>query len=498
MICKPICVVLLIMPMVIGMPNLQAGDDDEFAASALKAVNDIEWAEMSVTVVDPDGQPVVGAKVRPRALRAGNGHGWWGKDNYGAPQKTFTDADGNANVVFPKSVKDFERHRVVQVSLFISHADFCTKSAHVDVPTPPNVPQVTLERGFRLRVAGVAPGSDRPLPHCHVMLENAETDEDEFVQAEDGWLKSIPVGAGGRWFRVIHTPPGEAPQFSKPIAWNPDDPASREVTIEVRPGVRVVGTISKDVERPIERGHVVVWCGSPSHQQPANQQQRHQPIWWIDTVPVEADGTFEFSSLPSGYMAQFYAIANDWISAQPTDEAFETCCKWFGEQNRQRHNFFRNGQILRLAGRETQITIEMELAGRVKVKCVDPQGHPLRRVHVSSWPNQHMIGGGSTVFCTARSSLDRLLGDRDFDWATRNPFGAETDENGEALIRNLPAGQQSLHAGNEFWICPPEQKVNSDPEKITEITLKLQSAATDNKESLIEKAKKLLEKFNSQ
>jgi hypothetical protein len=433
--------------------------------------------------------------VRPWALRAGNGHGWWGKDNYGAPQKTYTDTDGKTDVVFPKSVKHFERHPVVSVSLFISHVDFCTTSAHVDVPAPPNVPEVSLQRGYRLRVAGVTPGNDQPLGHCHVMLENSETDETEFVLAEDGWLQSIPIREDRRWFRVIHTPPGEPPQFSKPVAWNIDDPESREARVEVRPGVRVVGTISKEVERPIRRGHVVVWCGSPAHGQPENPQQRHQPIWWIDTVPVDADGTFEFSSLPNGYMAQFYAMANDSISAQPTDESYETCCKWFGEQNRQRNDVFRGGQILRLAGSETKITLEMEPAGCAKIKCVDPQGQPLRRVHVSSWPNQYMVGGGSTVFCTPQSSLDRLLGVRDFDWAKQNPFGAETDVNGEAMIRNLPAGQQSLYAGNEFWISRQNESVNSNPEKITEITLRLHSVDTQEEEGLIDKAKKLLETF---
>jgi hypothetical protein len=294
---------------------------------------------------------------------------------------------------------------------------------------------------------------------------------------------------------VIRAPVGAPAEFSKPQAWDPDDPASQEARVEVRPGVRVTGKISDDVPRPIDRGQIVVWCGSPVRQDAGNNQRHARSIWWIDTVPVNKDGTFEFPSLPSGYLAQFYAIANDSISSQPTDQAYETCCNWFAEQNRQRHATFRYGQILRLAGTTTQITIEMEPAGQVRVKCVDPNGRPLPRISVSSWPNQYMVGGGSTIFCTRQSSLEHLRNKSQVYWSHESFFTVESDADGVALMRNLPEGQQSLVAGNAIWRTGQEHRVKSDPKNVTEFKITMRRVAEEIEDPVIEKAKKWLEKL---
>ena len=459
-----------------GWQWVRADDEDESAVSALRAVNNIAWSKMTVRVVDSEGEPIEGAIVRPWALRAGGGHGRWNEEAYGAPQRTTTNATGETDVVYPHSITWSETHTVVQVSLIVSHREFCTKNAHVDLRTgdPPEVRRVTLDRGVRLRIAGVEPGSDRPLSHCHVLLEGVETGEPEFVPEADGWMQSIPVRENRRWFRVVRTPPGEPPQFSKPMAWTPDDPSSRELRAEVRPGVRVLGKLSDAVPRPIVRGHVVAWCGSPSRRDADAGQERTEPIWWIETVPIREDGSFEFPSLPSGYLAQIYALANDSISSQPSDEAYKTCCEWFAVKDRERTEHFRHGQILRLAGNKSQITLDMEPAGQARVKCVDATGRPLARVQVSSWPNQYMVGGGSTIFCTHQSSLDQLRGTQRTDWWRDNPFSVETDANGEGVIRNLPKGDQSIHAGNDRWVSKQEQKFESTPGKTTTLIMALE------------------------
>lgn len=478
MIRIPLFVIAVLINQCVGGQWVCADEEDESAVSALTAQNDIAWSKMVVKVVDADGKPVEGAIVRPWALQAGNGHGLWTEDDYGSPQRKTTDATGQAEVVFPQSSKWRDSPPVVSVSVFVSHDEFCTKNAHVDVPKgdPPHVPTVTMERGVRLRIAGVATGSDRPLSHCHVLLEGSETGEPEFVTEADGWLRSIPVHESRKWFRVVRVPPGEPPQFSRAMAWTPDDPASREVRAEVRPGVRVVGKVSETVPRPITRGHVVVWCGSPSRRDEVAGKALPEPIWWIETVPIREDGSFEFPSLPSGYLAQIYALANDAISSQPSDAAYKVCCDWFAAEDRvrERSHFFRYGQVLRLVGAKLPITLDMEPAGQVRVKCVDATGRPLPRIHVSAWPNQYMVGGGSTVFCTRQSSLDGLRGTQPGDWSRDNPFSAETDANGEALIRNLPQGHQSFFAGNDRWRSIQECGAESKLDETRSITVPME------------------------
>jgi hypothetical protein len=307
------------------------------------------------------------------------------------------------------------------------------------------------------------------------LIEDSEVGDTEFVREADGWLKSHPIRNHRRWFRVVCTPPGEPVQFSRQIAWDPDDPASHQIKVEVRPGVRVKGKISDEVPRPIKWGHVVAWCGSPGHEDAVNVRGRREPIWWIDWTEVKEDGTFEFTSLPSGYLAQVFAIANDWISAPPTDEAFETCAKWFSKKNEQRNEFFRLGQIQRLAGIQSSMTIEMEKSGQARIKCVDPDGRPLRRISVYSWPNQYTVAGGSSVFCRRASSLDSILGRGEgYDWAKSSPYSAVTNDDGEAVIRNLPEGKQPLSAGGSNWVLQQTENVEVDLEKTAEITLTLQ------------------------
>jgi hypothetical protein len=408
-----------------------AGDETSSVASALRAVNDIPWSQMTVKIVDTAGVPIPNAIVRPWALRAGKGHGVWQETMFGSPPRSKTDAQGEAVVTYPVSVDWGEPHPVVQVSMIVVHDDYCSTNSHVDIPKddPPSIPQLILEPGVQIRVAGVEPGGDQPLSDCHLLIENSETAEPEFKREPAGWLRSTHI--------------------------------------------RLSGTLSDAVPRPILRGHVVAWCGSPNRNHADGQPQDSRPIWWIDSAPIREDGTFVFSSLPSGYLVQLYALANDSISSQPSDAAFETCCKWFGVKDRQRIPSFRGGQILRLSGGESRITLEMETAGQVRVKCVDDGDRGLPGVLVSAWPNQFIVGAGSTVFCMRNSTLDQLRDGVKIDMERGNPFAVKTNANGEAVITNLPAGRQSLYAANEHWKCTEEIEIESRPAETATFTITL-------------------------
>lgn len=450
-------------------------DEEEFVASALRPANGITWRTMTVKVVDAQGVAIEGATVRPWALRAGNGHGGW-NSGIGAPRETVCDSSGQTSVVYPKQMNwgAHEWNPVISVSMIVSHPEFVGRNVHLDVPVDDNavIPEVTLKPGVRLHVAGVEPGSDQPLDHCHLLIENADSGGREFVQEADGWLLSKPISEDRRWFRVVQAAPGKPPRFGRPIAWTPDEPASREQRVELRPGSRVEGKVSDNVARPITRGYVVAWCGSPIRKED-EAESRTRPIFWMETASLEPDGSFVFESLPSGYLAQFYAFANDSISAQPSDADFEQCCKWFAVKNQPKHEFFRNGQILRLAGGKSEVTIAMEPAGEVRVKCVDPDGKPVRGVTVASWPNQFIVGAGSTVFCDRRSSLAGLSKTLEpYNWRKTSPFVVDTDADGVAVIQNLPAGEWSFHASNDAWVSP-EVDAKSVPGSPAELVIKL-------------------------
>jgi hypothetical protein len=470
----------------VAWQSLFARDRHEPPVSALSPANDREWLVMTARILDSDGNPVAGASVRPTAFNLENG--WylqWPDQGspFGERRRTVSDADGNVEVRFPQSVKVQKLLRVVDGSAVIVHPDFCSKgfTFRRQLDKPQQVCDVKLERGVRLRIAGVAPGNSEPLSHCHVLLEGGDTAEPEFVAEPDGWLQSMTVTDERRWFRVVRAVPGKPPEFSKSSAWPSDDPRSRTAQVEIHPGVRVTGKLSDNVARPILRGHVLACCGSHVHHNDEGVVQVRQPFFWYETVPITEEGTFEFASLPAGYLGQFYAFANDSISAQPSLAAFETCRHWFGVQDLMQEPAYRYGQILRLAGTRSAITLEMETACEVQFKCTSSAGKPLAGIEIQACPNQWTCGLSTTVFCTYSSSLDQLLGVPADESPARRPFNVKTNEDGEAVIRNLPRGLHYYAAGSGWttgdgWNMGNPKILNATPNRTAIVKVRLKQA----------------------
>lgn len=444
----------LMIFLAVAMTSAILRSDD--AVSALKPCNGIEWRSMTIKVVDDQQNPLPGVAIKPWALRAGNAHGGWDGRELGAPRETITNESGEATIDYPKEVRWVQKFDpVINVSLFLKHPDYVARAVHQMTPggDHPVIPELALQKGTCLRIAGVSPGSDQPLENCHLLIENSEVSGREYVSQPDGWLQSSPISSDRRWFRVVCLPPGEPPRFSRLVAWNPEDPATTEQRVEVRKGSRIEGRISDDVPRPVQQGHVVVWCGSPVRNDDRPLKEHFSPIFWQETTMIHEDGTFVFDSLPSGYLAQFFGMADNFISSQPNDVVIEQAQKWFSTTKVNRVNWMRYGHILRLAGNQTELLLPMEQAGEAIVTCVDPNGDPVPNVHVSSWPNQIIVGAGSTVFCNRISSIDRIRNPSlAVDWHKSNPYTAKTGLDGKALIRNLPIGKQSFMAGSEKWV----------------------------------------------
>lgn len=469
--------VSLCLLLFIDLPRLFADEAGDEIPSALKATNDVEWSQRPVRILDPDGNPLAKAVVKLWAMRAGSGHGYWSEEAYGSGRQKDTATNGETIVNYPKTVN--RKLAVTEISLAVSHPHFCAKAVHL--PVEGDIPEVALERGTKIRVAGVEPGSMVPLSDCHLMIENGEAAGPEFIREADGWLVSNPLKDNRRWFRVVRLTPDEPPQFGQPRAWSPDDPESLIAFVPIQQGVKVSGRISDNVARPIARGQVVVWCGSPVRKEDAVDNGRSSPIWWTDVAKIEEDGTFEFPSLPSGFLAQFYAYANDSISSQPSDEAYEKCCEWFTQQSQQRHGSFRYGQVFRLAGRTAKVTVEMEPGHEVTVRCVDEKGSPLAGVSVYTNPNQYIVGAGSNIFCTGYSTVEALRGDRYAFRRRSSIYHEKTNEEGFAVLRNIPEGSFSLGTSSRLWQSDDQLRLDCKADQVNQQTITMRPITDDMK-----------------
>jgi len=444
--------VLVVVGFCLGYCSASLAIDVELQpVSATRPINDFDWSTFKVKIVDAAGAPIAGARVRFTALSANNGYGWWSDVIHGVPPIAISDRDGFASVQYPKSIHPIHKHEVKSARFLAIHPDYCWNGKHLDVSGDKDSAEIRLENGFKLRIAGVTKGSDQPLSHCHVLFEGSVDELPEFVRDESDWLNSATISRDRRWFRVVYAPPGRPVQFGRLQAWDPDEAQQREFRVEVRPGVRVFGILPNEIPRPISRGRVAVSCGSALRNDPDGQRPDARPVWWHDVAIVRQDGSFDFPSLPPGHVAQLFAYADDWVSAQPSEEAFQMLSAHYPKDTRKPSGWFRYGQVLRLVGSSQEVKLEMEQAGTVKVRCIDQNRQPLQGITVSFWPNHIVLGGGGGIFCEHKSTMDFIGGRAGHDVFNSNPFHAQSSRAGVAIVRSIPADKQHIYVGSDIW-----------------------------------------------
>jgi hypothetical protein len=85
-----------------------------------------------------------------------------------------------------------------------------------------------------------------------------------------------------------------------------------------------------------------------------------------------------------------------------------------------------------------------------------------------------MVGGGSTIFCSRLSSLESLQNPkkrRDLDESSI--YSVKAGEDGIALLRNLPQGNQHLVAGGRRWATNRDTNVMIDVNVPADVSLTL-------------------------
>src|SRR5690348_389294 len=104
----------VVSALLMAMMGTAVGDDSPFPIK--------DRRQATLIVLDPDGKPVVGALVTPRALRA-RGHGAWRPEIHGEIKTTTTDPQGRTSVDYPATFEG--ANPVTSVNVLIDHPDFC-------------------------------------------------------------------------------------------------------------------------------------------------------------------------------------------------------------------------------------------------------------------------------------------------------------------------------------------------------------------------------------
>ncbi len=399
----------------------------------------VEMKPFSLKLVDEMGQPVADASVIAYGVRCEESPGSWiGWPESNAGNNKFTsDATGTVEMKYPVKLGLPGLWMTVnKIDFNVKHPDFVTGRVEFDPEL--GKAEHTLIKGCRT-VFSCVDDNGNAIQKFGAIVAGAGSQA--VWKLDEGELRSSGL-PDGSWQTMFVAPGADGVTLFSGVL-----PAryakGKDVIIrnaKLRPGMRLSGALSENVPRPVIDGKVIAWC-VPKPTERTFGNQAPSISWWEETTVAE-DGSFEFPSLPRGGTVQLIAISNGWLTA--------------GKEG----NFTVDANI-DVSEQElsdnlvSDIVLEMTATGSVEVEVLGPDGKPLAGATVSTWPNQKLHLGGTTLVGACYRTMERI--DAQITGDVREPaFGAQkqsryegkTDEHGKVTLRDIPMNQnESLYVG---------------------------------------------------
>lgn len=450
-----------------------------------KAEPKIDRITLEVHVVDPNGTPVPGAQVRPTGFRTKverASHWSWVEQYHGKQPTIATNEKGVATFKIPKYVH--EKLEIGEVTWIVDHNNFVVGYADKSVDKRA---KIALKDGYRIAATAVDDDGEPIAKDVYAVVSGYRWSiGPEWRTTKTGMLLSRVFGHERSKMRIVHLPKDKPARFSKPLVVTKPDGGRRIVLkdIKLEAGTRVEGKLDDNVSRPVKNGRVVAYISSGA------KDEERQQLWnWNDVVEIQADGNFVFASLPRGDVVQMIAICDGWLSKNPTMKELLTLAPW---GQRGPSTTFKMPQLAALDANKVTPTLAMEKEAICRVSVVKPDGKPLAGAKVLMWPNHIWLRGGSTICASGFRTAD-LLRHPDYHsdfWKKLieergERFSAATNDEGIAVIRNLPAltsvGIGASHDDYQQPIAGRDRStdVNLVVGETTELVIKMQEKGKD-------------------
>ena len=420
-------------------------------------------------VVDADGQPVEAAIIRPSGLRAKlepAGHYSWFEAWHGTLPTAVTDAEGFAELVYPKYVA--EELETGAVTWSVDHENFVTFREDLSVDL--KLPEIKLARGRRIAFSATHGQTAEPiLTRLYAELSGSGS-ANEWKAVGNGTLMSRAVKRERNILRAIHLPEAAPVLFSDPvfIGGNNQEFLTSVGSIPLNPGVRLTGRIDDQVPRPIRSGHVTIRAVNS-----ISTDQRASALLWGDWARIEADGSFTIEAVPRDSIVMMFAVCEGWISSAATADDL-AAAKIPSDDPHWSRSSFVMPQVARATENSTSWLVPMLSTATCLVTVQRPDGSPLPGATVEFWPNQYWPGAGSQIVGDGfRSSVSLTLTEaqRNQLWTPgertsmrergvlidcRHFYTVPTDALGVAVITTLPAGTSETPTQSSFMVEHPE------------------------------------------
>ena len=435
-----------------------------------------------IRVVDGSGKPIVGAIIQPDGLRTkqgpyGSGHyGWFTGDPDRPPSKPVaTDADGYARIPYPKYV--FERIETGQISFSVDHPDFAPDRPFREVDTRPpagapwkiwldyiwgrlriralvaRTAPVLLQQGTILKLSA-RPGASAPgNPPLYAQVSGS------WSLSPDSWKRPMPgtainrrVEPGLRRVRAIQFDPGGKTWFSTVISLTAIQAQTNELTVELKPGWTIRGTLDGQVPRPVAHGRVIAQVS------PAGTTGADATPVWHDWAEIRPNGSFELGTFPYGDL-EIVALCDGFVTTNGPGK-FPS---------------FRYPHKYESVTNNLRLTLGMEQTGCLQVTLLHDNAQPVSDGVVSTWPNIRYGEWSATVLGSdCYRTADRLLAEpKEKSWWTFNVPGLSgtTDAAGLVFLYNLPAEVKAISVTHPRFVVPAVGNTSMGKQREASVTI---------------------------
>lgn len=414
----------------------------------------------SISIVDEDGAPVPDAEVALTGWKHRDGRSFYVAIEY-------EHVDRTGRITLKLSPDAIDGRVSVRAPGFAKIGQNFTFSGSGTV---------VLKRGRVITVRAVDADGEL-IDDAWPLLEGASVWGQEFTINDDEHFVSPVLTEGRRWMRVVAVRRDGPMLFSDLIdVTDPDAADAGVITVSLTPGLRLRGTLDEKIPRPIVNGFVEL-CIAEGEGHCIPETGGFQ---WSDAVPVQPDGTFEFSSVPSGGHAQLFVLVDGYQSRLSSVAELREYSKQHdaGGSNRIDRAEERSDAILPQlfplvdpdGGRTVEVQIPCIPTTNLTVNVVDSFGQGIADAEVSFNPNGLFLGGGLFIPGTSSTMAAMVQGKSFFDrgqqlkdWLSRTALAARTDERGVASIPNLPGvGRESFEVKAEGFVMPLHPLATAD------------------------------------
>lgn len=459
-----------------------------------------ELGQVTITVQDQDGNPIEGAMielryVRLQALLDGVRHiGLTGRAHSNAPTVA-TNSTGIAVIEYPREApyrdEDGFTGETVGVNVSVSHPDFGT-SRH-SVPVDGSADPLRLERATRVEVSAYFGEERHPVTVFTPSLSIRNRIVPSLTRGANGTIEYPSLTPGQHLLQLSGRLPSGEFVHSDTFAFTAEPGEHHRFELEMKPGIRLEGRIDDNVPRPVTNGRVIISVRSnqfpDSGLSPDNLRNLDElteefgsPRFWTSHREIAEDGSFLFDSVPPGRV-DVIVYGDGFASESPLTRISGIAVP----------------QAFPLSSPITSIEVTTESTSTLQVTAMSHDGLAVEGATVQVHPVVHRIGWtGNTTFGHITTPIEGTYRTLPISSSAEGTYrtlpslpvlsySAVTDENGIAVLTNIPAFTRRLSINHPDFEAPFETENYSrdirfelSPGETTEIEVTLQPKGTDS------------------